>query len=825
MNDVKNEKHTPVATVPEGWKGTPSPVRGAALYYGHNPHQMAYGDTYGHGIPYAAPYGGQAAYGGDSSGQESGDSILGPLSLARVMRVVLQKWPSLIVAVLLGLGVGFAYYKTAPVTYRASSVIEMQAKRPRIIKGDDVYINDPDTTGSLNEIINTRLAKLRSREAIIMVAERVRADFPTLKAMADDELYDMLIWSIEFKPRRMSRLIDISARHSRPEIAQGIVNAYAYAAEAYSVEENKASSDSGVAWLKATAEAQQRILEKANQEVLDFRVENAIDEMENRKRAVDSVLLQLNNDLARSEIEQTRFADLLTVLTEIQQDPEKIDSLPEVVPRAGEIAAAQAALRNAMTERDVLLKDFTDKHPNVILANDKVDIARRHFLDAVYRARETAVANLDLMIKQTESLRERTRVNERLSSELELKLIAAKSRLEALLRDKDVADMSYRSILSRIEEVRLALDDSSATIRIIEEAGLPRRQVSPDPRIAFSTGPLVGLVIGFLFIMVLDRLEDRVTSIADIEQHMSTKVLALIPRVLHSNRNQLVKLSAEKRFSRFAEAFAGLRGLLDSPRFADFSRVVLVVSTHPEEGKTVISSNLAMTYAMAGKKTLLVDFDLRRPRIGRMFGVVPESREEARARSLVDALDAGDTSVFDSLPIASGYENLSLVTSYPSSQISPATVMGSGALKDFFDWANSNYDNVVIDSPPYGLVSDSLALGVLSDSVILVCRPERSRYRAMRHALRFFRESGARVLGVVVNDVDFRSFGNYDYNRGYNRYGRYGRYGYGYGYYKRTHEEDAADQETDMDGNPVRPSTGTNILDVDDDDEEYDDEG
>ena len=792
-----------------------------AYYYGRS----AAGGAYGYGYGAYGAYGGaigDAAYYGGGGGEGSGgsDSLLGPMSIGRVVRVILQKWPSLIVAVLLGLGIGFAYFKTAPVSFRAVSVIEMQAKRPRVMRTDEVIINDPDSSGSLNEIINTRLAKLRSREAMNMVAQRVRADFPNLKTMGDEELYEMLVWSVDLKPRRMSRLIDISARHSRPEIAQGIANAYAITAEVYSMEENKAASDAGVAWLKATGDAQRKVIEKADQDVLDFRVENQIDVMDNQKQAVDSVLMLLHNDLARAEVEQARCSDLLAVLNDIQKNPDKISSLPEIVPRSGEIAAAQAALQNAITERDALLLRFTDKHPDALTLISKVDMYRKQFLEAVFRARETAAANLDLLSKQTESLRDRTKVNEKLASELELKIIAAKSRLEQLERDREAADMSYRSILKRIEEARLAIDDSSASIRVIEKAPLPKRQVAPDPRVAFTAGPLIGLLFGFVFIMVLDRLEDRITGLADIERHMSTKVLALIPRVPRIKREQLVKYCAEKKFSRFAEAFAGLRGLLESPRYVDLTRVILTVSTQPEEGKTIISSNLAMTYAMSGKKTLLVDFDLRRPRIGRMFGV---TTDKDRARSLVDVLDAGDEAAFDSLPIASGFENLDLIISRTSTQISPATIMGSEAIRKFFEWARAHYDHVLIDSPPFGLMSDALVLGVLSDSVMLVCRPERSRYRAIRHALRSLLESGGRVLGVIVNDVDFKGGGNfkgYDYSRryGYNQYGRYGRYGYGYGYYPRGISEDAegAGNEADGDGEAAVEVSTASVLDVDD---------
>ena len=155
----------------------------------------------------------------------------------------------------------------------------------------------------------------------------------------------------------------------------------------------------------------------------------------------------------------------------------------------------------------------------------------------------------------------------------------------------------------------------------------------------------------------------------------------------------------------------------------------------------------------------------------------------------------------------------------------------------FFEWARKKYERVIIDSAPFGLVSDALALGMLSDSVIIVCRPERSRYGVVRHALRSLSESGSRILGVVVNDVDFGrsgTFSSYDYGAGaydYSKYGyggRYGRYGYSSNYYRRNVGSKSSSEKTE-ESTPSRrggsgepeasapPSGAGSILDVDDD--------
>ncbi len=804
---------------------------GGPSYYGGPSYggPSYYGGAYGTTLPYYSSNGNTADDAND------GGSVLGPLSISRVLRVIGQKWPTLVVAVLLGLGAGFAYYKAAPVSYKATSVIEMSVRGGSYMGTRDAELNSPETQGAHEEIFNTRLIQLKGRDVIKLVADRVRADYASLKTMPDEELYSMLHGSVDFSLQKKSRLVLISVRHTKPEIAKSIANAYAETAHTFSIEQTKQSANDAVEWLEEQFEICKLAKERADAEVLKFRVDHQLDFMISQNESLKLTHNQLATELAQAESIEARATDLLAVLTAIQKDPEKVSQLPEHVPRAAEITAAQRAVQEAVTQRNDLLTRYTDKHPEVEQLNSRIKVLEQQFQESVWRARETAAANLDLLRKQTASLREKEAENVRARTELGVRISETESKLSQLESARELANQNFVNVTTRMEEVRLRSQDTHATIRVIEQAPLPSRQVSPDPRIAFSAGPVLGLIIGFIFILVLDRVEDKITSSEDIERHMGSKVLALLPHVPRIKRSQLVSLSADKKFSRFAEAFAGLRGLLESPRYAELTKVVLFVSTQPEEGKTITSSNLAVSYGMAGRKTLLVDFDLRRPRIGRMF--LGENFSIDEHNSLLDVLATGDSTKFTDLPVPSGYDNLDLIASKPTSHISPADVLGSQILGKFFDWARKNYERVIIDSAPFGLVSDALALGMLSDSVIIVCRPERSRYGVVRHALRSLSESGSRILGVVVNDVDFGrsgTFSSYDYGAGaygYNKYGygdRYGRYGYGSNYYRRNVGSKSGGEKTEGTATPQRgrteeaatpppPSGAGSILDVDDD--------
>ena len=793
---------------------------GPAYYYGKTPYYSGrtYGAYYDSGVPY---YGGTAEARDDKN---DGNSIFGPVSLARIIRVMQQKWPTLVVAVLLGLGAGFAYYKAAPVVYKADCVIEMQVKAQGPVLTESLIV-DPSAQGPADEIFNSRLAKLRTGRVVQLVMERVRADYPALKTTPDDELMAQIVNGVEFNPQKKSRLIVISARNSQPETAQAIANAYAATAESFSMDENQANADAAVEWLKTTLDQSRRALAKADADVLQYKEDFQLDSLRAQSESLKLSHQQLSSELATAISEQTYAETILAVLTEIQKTPGKIKALPENVPHAPEIAEAQKAIENAMAEREALLATYTDKHPEVVQIDTKIETLQRQFKESVLRARETAVENLKVRNQLVESLQARREENVKSQDSLNKQISQIESRLDQLLRERVNAAESYQSLLHRMDAVRQAADATAATTRVIEPAHLPRRQISPDPRIAFSAGPILGFMLGFIFILILDRIEDRITSSEDIERHLNQKILALFPHVPRITRERLVTLTADKKFSRFAEAFAGLRGLLDSPRFIDSTKVVLMVSTQPEEGKTISASNLAVAYGMAGRKTLLVDFDLRRPRIGRMFG---KGKHITAENSLIDLLN-NDVDDFTGLPIQSGYENVDLTCSRPTSSISPANVMGSDALPRFFEWARDTYDHVVVDSPPFGLVSDALALGALSDGAIIVCRPEKSRYRVVSHAIRSLKDSGTQILGIVVNDVDFGrgSFSNYSYGTSgyaYHKYGRYGRYGYGYGYYKRSAADagDSSDKSASSRDNGESEESKaeeqtSSVLDIDDD--------
>jgi capsular exopolysaccharide synthesis family protein len=562
--------------------------------------------------------------------------------------------------------------------------------------------------------------------------------------------------------QRRSRIVRIAVRSTDPVMAADNANAYAAAAETFAQEENKAESENAVAWLKATVDAQRHLVERTDQEILNFRVANKIDILENERTAVSRAYEKSNADVLDLESKIMDASELVKKIESVQDDPNRFGALPESIPRAQEIAQAYQKLLTTVAERDALLAKFTSKHPDVQVQEKIVDVYKNQFTELMGRTRETAAANLDMLERRLGPLKQRRAELEKRFGELQNTIDASNARLGQLQREQEVNDFNYKALLNRMEEARIASDENTATIKMVENCSPPQRPVSPNPMIIFPAGPILGLMLGILFVLVVDHLEDKITSIFDAEQRLRSKVLCVLPHIPRKRREEIALLAVEDKFSQFTESLAGLRNLLSTPSYRHASQVLLVISTQPSEGKTISSCNLALSYASSGQKTLLVDFDMRRPRLARIFLKKTKAYE-----SLPHTLAKRDKDIFKSLPVDSGYANLDVVLSRPASDISPASLMGTGMVDAFFTWARQNYERIIIDSPPFGVVGDAVVLASLCDSVMLLCCPGRSRFRPLKHALRHLSEAGANVIGVLINDVHFgkfSAFSGYDYH-------------------------------------------------------------
>lgn len=746
------------------------PATSPAPYYGGSG-GMAYGGNYG--APYGAPY-----YGGNAgSGSGQDDSLVGTLNIARIIRVCFQHWMTIFVFLVLGALGAFVVFQLLPVKYEAVSTMQMSVRTPNVMGTDFIMIREE---GTVKEVFNTRLGRLQHPDVFNSARERYRTEHAT-SDVTNEEIVEALS-KAEMELIPFSHLITLTVRTGNPQFSANLANAYALACETAMQDMNRSATELAVATLSTLLDSSMRSLEQKEEDLLEYRKSRQLDVMQrtrderlSRKIALDTRVVALD-----SQITQAR--EMARVLSAIQDEPDKFAMLPVSIPRASEIASAFEKLQEVSSERQALLIRFTENHPDVQIKQREEAVFQNQFKDAVVRAHETARAELMVLENQRQQLAKEAAELAAALAKLDEDIISTEVRLQQMERSYETEREEVNAILVRKKEAELQSDQMSALIQQIRAATPPEKPVSPKAFIVFPAGIVLGLLLGIFFVLLLDHMEDKLIGVPDIEQRLRLKALAVFPHLRRKQRNQVALTVHAEPFSQYAEAMAGLRNLLDSPRYHDLTKVLLVMSTQPAEGKTCSATNLAISYAQSGQRTLLVDFDMRRPRLAGIFG-----KEPGTFQSLPHTLAKNKPELFDTLPIQSEVPSLDIVLSRASSRISPSVLMGTNIITEFFDWARNHYDRIIVDSPPFGLVGDTIVLANLVDSVILVATPDKTRFGPIQFASRRLAEVGARLLGVIVNNVDFgrwASFSKYEV-----------RYGYTYNY-RPVKTEPGAEEET-----------------------------
>ena len=725
-------------------------------------------------VPPAAPtsapplyYGGPAAggYYGDPGQSDAGP--LNSLDPLRLLQIARKKWLTILLSVVFALGAAAFYLSQATKIYQAQATIELSVRRPRILNKQDAMIEDPSASIQFEETLNTQIEKFKSKTLLPHVLACYREQNPDEK-ISDEELTSRLAGRSSFSLVRRTRLVRVVCQSRDRRFAIKACNAFAAGAEASARAENRASSDAAVAWLEAQAKTQKQELEAADKALLDARQKYQLDVLEGQRRTIQGSLLGFNDALTQIENKATLEQKLLDALSSVKLDPEKAGELPADIPRAADVGLALERWRNAVSERDALMSRYTSEHPEVEAKDQAVALYREQALAALKRAKSTAAANLELFGEQADSLRQKKEEQLKLASELERNILDATMKIAALDRARSAADSSYMGVLFRIQEARLSADENTATVKVVDGASRAI-QVQPRPLRILFMALLLGLGAGFGLAFLVDMLEDQVVGASDIETGSGIKILAIIPHVKTKNRQEIATASMTHKFSEMAEAFAGLRSVLDSAIYRGQTQVILVASSLPEEGKTTTCCNLATACALNGQKTLLIDFDLRRPRVGGIFPMPPGRQ------GLLEFLASKKTRP-EEIVYPSECKNLSVIASRVSEEARPAELVGGAQVANLLAWARANYARILIDAPPLGIVSDALVLAGLADCVLVMARPATSRKRAVRHTIRRFHDVGVAAIAVVMNDVDHSKFAYHGYGPYYHYHKHYGSY-------------------------------------------------
>lgn len=315
---------------------------------------------------------------------------------------------------------------------------------------------------------------------------------------------------------------------------------------------------------------------------------------------------------------------------------------------------------------------------------------------------------------------------------------------------------TYNNLLQSYQQVLLAEAQSTSSIVSIEAASPEYIPVKPRTLLNTGIAGLLGLMLAVTFIFVLDAMDDTLRSPDDVTKVLGVPVLGVI--AAHQTASDMPIASTEPR-SPVSEAFRSLRTNI---QFASVDRplhTLLVTSPSPEDGKSTVSANLAVIQAQNGRKVVLLEADLRRPKVHKMLNL---SNREGTSALFVDQEvnlngQLQSTDVPDLFAITSG--------ALPPN---PAELLGSEKMSKILSKVGEIADLVILDSPPVMAVTDSSVLAPRVDGVLIVMQPGKTKLAASKQAIEQLKRAGANVIGVVLNNVEIsRSSYKYAYYRGY----------------------------------------------------------
>ena len=572
-------------------------------------------------------------------------------------------------------------------------------------------------------------------------------------------LYEALSASIQSD----SRVVTIAVEHTDPTLARDLANAHAETFKRHNLEVRKTGSAKAETFLAGKRDAAGNALRDIEDKLLAFKRENDLlsVSLDDQTKLVATELARYRSALADARIKRLELQALRDRARDAVEGEVLESPIFGLTGHQTAIALKEEYVRakQAFTE---LSSSLGAKHPRYIAQKKKVD----ELYAALTREARLALREIEERYKTA------AETERRFAAEADRKYDEAKAlgdkqtEYDRLRREYESHKTNYATVAGRHDESELSGANPVSNIRDHERARTPTNHVFPRMKLNLAVALFVSLVLGFSLAFLLEYLDRTVKSAEDIEATAGVPMLGMIPRILEltSGDADLVDRDLYVFKNPSSQAAECARSIRTNILFSSADRelkLLTVSSPNPQEGKTTAVMYLGTTMAQSWQRVLLVDTDLRRPRLHKSVGV-------SRGRGITNLI-FGDATYEDAIKTTE-IPNLFVLPCGPTPP-NPAELLLTNRFREILDDLREQYDWIIFDSPPLNGITDAVVLGKMSDGTILVVESGRTVRDHLARARRSLEDVDANVLGVILNDFDLRD----------SKYGYYYRYQYGYG--------------------------------------------
>jgi succinoglycan biosynthesis transport protein ExoP len=587
-----------------------------------------------------------------------------------------------------------------------------------------------------NGLIAT-LSKSKAKPAAPEVpAEAKPADGPETSLEA--QAIDAFLARLTVAPIRNSRMVVVRFMSENPKLAADVANTLADSYAKQNVEFKTVASNEAVDWLGSQLEEQRKKVEASQAALQRYREQTESVSADGRENTVEQKLNELNLALTRAKTDRILKEALFKQVQDIQNQHGNIDAVPAILTN-GFVQTLKTQLGEMQREQAQIRAVLGERHPDMVRLKQSIEATQARLQAEIQKVVGALEHDYLAARAEEEALAGAVEGQRREALVMRRKQIEYDALDHAAASDRQI----FETLLQRTKETGVSGQGVGSNIRVIDTAEVPRSPVSPRKQLNLLLAIFGGAVLAVGFAFFIDYLDKSIQTPDELKRQLRLPCLGLVPSTREPKHHQALLLSNGVP-PRFKEAFGMIRTNVLFASTKQEIRSILVTSTGPNEGKTVVATNLAIALAQTGRRVLLVDGDMRRPAIHVALGeeLAPGLSDVASGRTPLSTTTR-ETSIPGLWVLTAG-----------TTPRNPAELLSSPRLQELLASLTRDFAWVIVDSPPVMAVTDASLIANLVGGVLFVVAAEQTMGPIAINALDQLDGANAAFVGAVLNRVD-----------------------------------------------------------------------
>lgn len=642
--------------------------------------------------------------------------------------------------------------KSANVARKVVDNLQLASRYRRYFINDDgdvsvITVAKSFLTGLLKPVIN-----LLKNSPEKLHADSGEVDAPGVEPKTDEQIIaDIISDGLAVTPVKNTKILSISYSDKAPVMARLVADAIVKAYMDEILEIKLSTSSYSVKWMTDKAQEEREKLEFSERELQRFMRENDLVTVEDKLTVLPQKLSEFGRQISLAEAQKKELQDQLNQIHLAGNDLDKLESIPALAS-SEVLKSIRARIYKANQTIQELSKKYGRKHPKMIKAVDEQRILNDEKRYEIDRILSSITNSYDLAAQKEKSMKE-------LLAETKGEMLGSNEKFmqyQIMKREVDSNRVMYENLQAGIKKEGVTEQSQSVNIWVLKKAELPDFPSKPNKKRNLLLGMVLGLFGGVGLAFFIEYLDNTVKGAQELEEKFGLTVLGSIEELRDKNET-IESFVVKNPLSPVAESYRLIRsGLLLSSAERP-PKTMLITSMNAKEGKTSTTANIARILNQSGSSVLIIDCDLRRPRMHDIFAV----KNETGLSSLLTGTtkDSGVQKVLA--------EDICVIPSGPIPP-APGELLGSATMKELIKELAEKFDFILLDSPPVQNVTDSLVLSQYVDGTIIVVRAGKTTNEDLESGMKKLHDVRTRFLGFVLNGMKNQDMGQYYY--GYSTY-------------------------------------------------------